>query len=187
RLDVPQYSQPSRVVSPTPRKAETAMKSGTKVKSLALLAILLALLLPALTRAAPATQPTVGDAGERRGNAMLERVREALDDFGLSDAQKQKINDIFDETRKEIGSMGQELRQMDPQERGQRMRQFMDDLRNQLREQLNEDQKAKLDEKIQELRGQMQQRFGGAGAGGAGATSQPGGAGQRPGQMLLQR
>src|SRR5205823_12915921 len=57
----------------------------------------------------------------------------------------------------------------------------------QLREQLNEDQKTKLDEKIQELRGQVQQRFGGAGAGGAGATSQPGGPGQRPGQMLLQR
>src|SRR5207247_916155 len=112
---------------------------------------------------------------------------EALNDLGLTDAQKQKVNDIIDETHKEIASMGQELRQMDPQERGQRMRQFMDDLRTQLREQLTDDQKTKLDEKIQELRGQMQQRFGGAGGGGPGATSQPGGPGQRPGQILLQR
>jgi Spy/CpxP family protein refolding chaperone/peroxiredoxin len=115
---------------------------------------------------------------------MLERFREIAQDLQLSDEQKQKVQQIAEDARTEFGSMAQELRTMDPQERGQKLRELTNGVRDQIRQVLNPDQKATFDEKVQELRGQLQQRFGG----GDGATTQPGSApGEGPGQMLLRR
>src|SRR4051794_25923839 len=78
--------------------------------------------------------------------------------------------------------MAQELRQMDPQERGQRMRDFLTDLRKQVGEQLNDQQRAKFQEKVDQLRGRFRDAFAGNGA----ATTMPAG-GQGRGAILLQR
>src|SRR3954452_23195232 len=89
--------------------------------------ILLCGVLVVTTVAAQTTQPgaVAGQGGERRGGAMLQRVRDLVGELQLSDAQKTKIDQIFDDAQKEVGPMMQELRQLDPQERGQRMREFL--------------------------------------------------------------
>ncbi len=119
------------------------------------------LALPTVVRAAdaPSTQPAKPAPDQRPGGigggAMgLEITRRALDDVGLSDDQKKKVDDIFAEARTKLQAMVQDFRdkQTPPDERREQMRTFMTDLRGKIAPLLDDSQKQKIQEKMASLR-----------------------------------
>lgn len=113
--------------------------------------VLISLCAAATTRAEPTTQPAedrprpaLGAGG--RGEMLFGRFREAIADLNLTDDQKAKIKDIFDDAKEKLTAM-------EPQERQQKFRGAMMDLREKLTAVLTEEQAGKLREKLERGRG----------------------------------
>src|SRR5678815_2429929 len=89
---------------------------------------------------APATQ-----AGGPRadGSMMIERAREWVADLGLSEDQKKRVGEIFDDAKKEFGEMRQSLADSAPKERMERMGEFFATLQQNVSSVLNEKKKKK--------------------------------------------
>jgi len=119
-----------------------------------------------------------GPAGPAlRPGAVLERIRELLDDLQLSDQQKADIQAILQEARQQWRAMAQELRDADPQARFERGRQFVQELIGKIKSELNDSQAEKLERHLQELRERIAAREAGRGPG---AATQPGVPGPAP-------
>ena len=91
-------------------------------------------------------RPRPGPAGGGRGEMLFGRFREAIADLNLTDEQKAKIKDIFDDAKEKLTAM-------EPQERQQKFRGAMMDLREKLTAVLTEEQAGKLREKLERGRG----------------------------------
>jgi len=137
-----------------------------------------------LVRAEPPTDKPdkrEGKDKERpRGGMMLDRLRESLDEVGLSDEQSTKIDAIFAEARGRLESLRGELKDMDGPERREKMMEVMGEYRDQVAEVLNEDQRQQMKQKMDAAR----ERLGDRGPGGErrGAEGEgPGPGGDRPG------
>ncbi|WP_428940495.1 deiodinase-like protein [Fontivita pretiosa] len=112
-----------------------------------------------------------------RPGAVLERLRELLDELQLSDQQKADIEAILQEARQKWRAMAQELRDADPQLRFERGRQFVQELIGRIKSKLSDAQAEKLERHLQELRERIAAREAGRGPG---AATQPGLAGPGP-------
>jgi Spy/CpxP family protein refolding chaperone len=117
------------------------------------------------------TQPSVavgGIGGRRPGPAIvLERLRRAVDQLTLSDDQKSKVGDIFDQASQQADDLSQSLGDLTPEQRLQKLSDFSKQIRQQLSQVLTPDQMQTLGHQL-----------------GSGPTTRPGGRGGQGGGML---
>ena len=110
-----------------------------------------------------------GGQGRGMGPALIDRMHTAVNELGLSDEQKPKMDEIFAKAKDDLAKMQPELQDLPAQERGARVREFTQKLVSDVKGVLNDEQKAKFDQRVAEL----QQQRGGAGGGqGAGQGGQ---------------
>src|SRR5437763_13371179 len=114
--------------------------------------------LPTHAAAAPQTQPApVNEPAGRRGEMLLQRIHDVVvNDVGITDEQKSKMEEVFKQAREDMQTLSAELRDLGPQERGQRFREFMTELRPKIQNLLTEEQTAKMEETLQQMRTQLQ-------------------------------
>ncbi len=99
-------------------------------------------------------QPPAGERKVGMAGLGLEVARRALDDAGLSDDQKKKVDEIFADAKQKLQVMVEEFRdkQTPPDERKEKMRAFMADFRGKIAPLLDDTQKQKVQEKMAALR-----------------------------------
>jgi Spy/CpxP family protein refolding chaperone len=96
------------------------------------------------------------------GPQLIERFHNAVNELGLSDEQKPKVDEIFAKAKDDFAKLQPELQDLPMQERGQRVREFTQKLVSDVKGVLNDQQKADFDKRVAELQAQ---RGGGQGAG----------------------
>lgn len=112
-----------------------------------------------------------------RASALMERIKTAVNDVGLSDEQRKKIDPILNDAAKNFQALVQELIPAQPPMRRQRLTAFLTDLQEKIRPILTDDQA----QAFRERTGNMSQELLGPGA--APAT-QPAPGGQRVGIVV---
>ncbi|HEX4055966.1 MAG TPA: deiodinase-like protein [Tepidisphaeraceae bacterium] len=124
--------------------------------------------LPSVT--APAQQTTQPSAAGHRSGPLfiVERLRRAVSQLDLTDEQKTKVNEIFDQASQQAQELSQSLENISPSERYQKMGAFVRGLRQQLAAVLTDAQLSVLRRSL-----------------GPGPTSRPGG-GDFPGGGMLE-
>lgn len=102
-----------------------------------------------------------GQGRQGMGQALIDRMHTAVNELGLTDEQKPKIDAIFAKAKDDFAAKQPEWQNLEPQERMQQSRAFTQQLVTDVRAELNDEQKAKFDDRVQ----QLQQRGGGGGQG----------------------
>jgi peroxiredoxin len=114
-----------------------------------------------------ATQPSEpgrGGRGGRDAGAMVERVREILQELSPTQEQKAQIETIVNEAREQARQLMEEVRDLAPPERAAKVREFVASVHERVAGVLDEEQRLALEQRLQEMR----QRFGGQGGPGQG-------------------
>ena len=98
---------------------------------------------------AAAPSPAVtGDDERPQPDAILHRLRSALDNLKLSDDQKAKIDGFFAATRDELRDAGDQLKQATHEDQVARIRQVIGKLRDNVASVLNDEQKQAIRERF---------------------------------------
>lgn len=103
---------------------------------------------------AQTTQPA--EEGGRRIVRFFDRVREVLAQVNLTDDQKQKVDDILSQARRDFQAKLPELRDATPEQRRQMVRDILEKMRQQIADLLTPDQKIKFQHEMEKLRAENQ-------------------------------
>jgi Spy/CpxP family protein refolding chaperone len=98
------------------------------------------------------------------GAALIDRFHNAVNELGLTDEQKPKVDEIFAKAKDDFAQQQPQWRDLPPEERVQHVREFTQKLVGDVKAVLNDEQKAKFDQRVAELQSQR----GGAQGGGQG-------------------
>jgi Spy/CpxP family protein refolding chaperone len=107
----------------------------------------------AVTSADPTTLPSAtrpaGAAARRPGPSyVVQRLRRMVSQLSLTDDQKTKVSEIFDQATRQAQDLSQSLGDLSPVERGQKLSAFAGQIRQQLAQVLSDDQMKTLQQKV---------------------------------------
>jgi Spy/CpxP family protein refolding chaperone len=138
-------------------------------------ALLLTLGLAPTIALGQATQPADRpDTAGRGPAALLQRVRDVVNDLKLTDEQKAKVEDLMQQARQDLRQMMQTVRDLPLAERREKVRSFVLDVSEKIAGVLSDEQRATFRKKIEELREQVQGGGRAAGAGRGAGAEEPG-------------